>query len=132
MGSFICMLLVWELYMGRASEYCTKTAYRAVCKTYSFPLKSIVAVWNDCVDVGCLIFTIYFVLTHFFIFSVNSCTTLGIMQIQPSSSDENSSIIGICWMCFKWVTALSFLVSHRLCMTRYTPNYVFFSFQILT
>lgn len=55
-------------------------------------LKSIVAVSNDCVNIGCLIFTICFVLTHFlFLVLTHELFILGIMQIQPSSSAENSS-----------------------------------------
>lgn len=73
-------------------------------------------------------FTICSVLTHFK-FLVLTQELLGILQIQPSSSDENS-YRNICWMCFMNNYFISFSI-HRLCMTWYTPNCTFFDFWIL-
>lgn len=64
-GSFICMLLntyLGILWLGLQSSI---LSLQRDLQTYGFPLKSIVAVSNDCVDIGCLILTICFVLTHF-------------------------------------------------------------------
>lgn len=51
--------------MAKASESCSETAYGEVYKFRVSLSKSTVAVSNNCVDIGCLIFIILFVLTHF-------------------------------------------------------------------